>query len=1194
MARWRFWIDRGGTFTDIVGVDPHGALRTDKLLSVNPERYDDAAEEGVRLMLGLSPDDPLPADAIEDIRIGTTIATNALLERKGVKTLLVVNEGFADLLTIGRQTRPRLFDLAIVRPDPVHGEVMTVAARLDADGHVIRPLDEFTIRDRLAAAKAKGAEACAIVLMHACVNPEHEQRVAALAREAGFTHVSVSHETSPVASLVGRAGTTVADAYLAPVLDTYVSAAQRRFGGARLRFMQSSGGLADPASFRACNAILSGPAGGVVAGARTALAAGYPDIINFDMGGTSTDVSVHAGVLERTFEAEIAGLELHVPMTAIDTVAAGGGSILRFEDGRFQVGPESAGADPGPACYRRGGPLTVTDANVMVGKLRPERFPSIFGPEGNAPLDIEAVRDGFYTLAAQITRETGRDWSPFEVAEGFLRIAVANMARAIRGVTLDHGRDPADFALQAFGGAAGQHACLVADELGIADVLIHPMAGVLSALGMGLADQSQIRRVSFGRLLDADGHAAAVTMLHDLVNAASASLDVSNTVSSTVHRTADLRYEGVDTALPVPFGEPEVMRRTFETEHRRRFGFDYPGRAVVIASLAAEAVEAGPAPPDQTRARATPHPQAQTVAIFASGETHRAHLLSRGALAFNEPVDGPAIVCEAGATTIVEPGWGAQLITGGFLRLSRITPRPRAQLDADGPPDPVLLELLASQFMAAAERMGTVLRGASTSVNMKERLDFSCALFNAEGDLVANAPHVPVHLGAMGESVRAVLASRRATLKPGDMIALNNPFNGGTHLPDVTVIAPVFADDGITLRFFIANRGHHSDIGGTRPGSSPPDSTRLEEEGVVIDDFLLCDGGAFRENAFRALLRDAPWPARSPDVNVADIRAQVAANIAGAEEVRALVARHGWPGVAAYMRHVMANGEESVRRVIDRLSDGVFEASLDDGAPLRVAVRVDHAKREAVIDFTGTGPQRPGNFNAPPSVARSAVLYVFRCLVGSDLPLNEGCLRPLRLVVPHGSFLSPSPGAAVVAGNTEVSQTLCNVLLGALGAAAASQGTMNNLLLGDDRVQYYETIGGGSGATADAGGASAVQTHMTNTRITDPEVLEQRLPVRVETFEIRRDSSGAGRHRGGDGAMRRIRALAPLSVSLVSSSRRAGAFGLAGGQAGLPGDQWIERASGVVEHIAGVDGAELQAGDAIVVATPGGGGFGSA
>ncbi len=1198
-ARWQFWIDRGGTFTDIIARDPAGRIEAHKLLSENPSRYADAAIAGIKEILGLAPDAPIPPGLIEAVKMGTTVATNALLERKGERTLLVVNRGFADLLRIGNQARPHLFDLAITRPSMLYEQVLEIGGRMGVDGAEIEPLDEAAASAGLARARAAGIGACAIVLMHAWKYPVHEQRLAELARAAGFGQVSASHAVSPLLRIVPRGDTSVVDAYLSPILRRYVDHVAGELAGVRLYFMQSHGGLVDAARFQGKDAILSGPAGGIVGAARTAAMAGFERIIGFDMGGTSTDVALYAGAFERAFETEVAGVRLRAPMMAIHTVAAGGGSILHFDGARFRVGPDSAGARPGPACYRNGGPLTVTDANLCVGKIQPRHFPAIFGPEGNEPLDADAVRSGFAALARRIEAATGERRDPRQVAEGFLRIAVANMANAIKQVSVRKGHDAQGFALACFGGAGGQHACLVADELGMQTVFIHRYAGVLSAYGMGLADQTVLREQAVEIPFGAAALPALTTLADRLTAEARAALaaqmtgDAADPGRVRVHCRVHLRYDGTDAALAVDLGSAAEMAAAFTAAHRARFGFATEDRALVAETVAVEAIAAGEA---VSEARLSPREAGapaliDRVSLWSEGAAHQAPVFDRQALRALDRIAGPALICEANATTMVEPGWTAEVTAQDHLLLRRTTPRARPAAIGAEKADPVLLELFNNLFMSVAEQAGAVLQNTAMSVNIKERLDFSCALFDATGALVANAPHVPVHLGAMGESVRTVIERRGQALKPGDVVVLNNPFNGGTHLPDITVITPVFDEMGRQIRFFVGSRGHHADIGGTTPGSTPPDSATLEEEGVVIDDFLLMDGGIFREAPFRALLAQARYPARSPDVNIADIKAQIAANEAAVVELHRVVGQFGWDAVAVYMRHVMSNAEESVRRVIARIGDGNFHYRMDDGSDLRVAVSIDHANRAALVDFTGTGPQHPGNFNAPPAVTRAVVLYVFRCLVGDDIPLNDGCLKPLRLVIPPGTFLSPGPGAAVVAGNTEVSQAVCNALFGALGTMACSQATMNNVLFGDATHQYYETICGGTGAGPAFDGCSAIQTHMTNTRMTDPEVLELRYPVRLETFTIRRGSGGAGRHRGGDGAVRRIRFLAPMTIVVVASRRIVPPFGLAGGEDGAPGRQWVERAAGGIDILTGTDRAELVPGDVFVIETPGGGGY---
>ena len=1197
MNPWQFWIDRGGTFTDIVARDAAGGMVTRKLLSENPGQYEDAAIAGIRDILGLGPDAPIPPGAIDQVRMGTTVATNALLERRGTPVLLVINEGLGDLLAIGNQARPRLFDLDIRLPEVLYADALEVTGRIGADGAEVAPLDEPAILAALKTARDGGLDAVAIALMHAWAFPDHERRVAALAAEAGFTQISTSHETGALLRLVPRGQTTVADAYLSPVLRRYVDRVARALPDVPLFFMQSHGGLARADRFAGKDAILSGPAGGIVGAARTAAGAGFDRVIGFDMGGTSTDVALYAGQFERATETEIAGVRLRVPMMAIHTVAAGGGSRLGFDGARLMAGPGSAGAHPGPLCYRQGGPLTVTDANLLLGKIQPAHFPAIFGPGGDQPLDAQAVRQAFDTLASEVSAATGQARTPEALAEGFVRIAVGHMAGAIREITLRRGHDAASFTLACFGGAGGQHACMVADALGMTRIFIHPLAGVLSAYGMGLADQSVIRTQAMERTLEPALLPEIDALRARLEHEARAELAGQGAEDEAVQVTVtvELRLSGTDAPLPVALAALPAMHADFARQHQARFGFRAPDRPLIVEAIAVEAV-APAAPPEEPvlppRSPGETLAPVDRVAIFSGGRTHRAPVYDRGDLRAGDGIAGPALIREANATTMIEPHWTARMTAANGMVLDRAEGAAVLADDADtARADPVLLELFRNLFMSVAEQAGVVLQNASLSVNIKERLDFSCAIFDAAGRLIANAPHVPVHLGAMGESVRHVIARRGATLRPGDVVALNNPFAGGTHLPDVTVITPIFDETRTEIRFFTANRGHHADIGGTTPGSTPPDSRTLDEEGVIIDDFLLVEQGEFREQAFRDLLGGARYPARSPDTNVADIAAQIASNEAASREMARIQRDWGWPRVRAYMDHLRAHAAESVRRVIDRLQDGAFALTMDDGAPLRVAVKVDRARRRATIDFAGTGPQSVGNFNAPPAVTCAVVLYVFRCLIGEDIPLNDGCLEPLDILIPAGSFLAPAPGAAVVAGNTEVSQAVCNTLFGALGACASAQATMNNLLFGDERRQYYETICGGVGAGPGFDGAATVQSHMTNTRMTDPEVLERRYPVRVEAFARRPGSGGAGQWRGGDGAIRRLRFLEPMTAVIVASRRHEGPFGLAGGEAGEVGRQWIER-DGDIIPMGGRDRRDLRAGDVLGIATPGGGGYG--
>jgi 5-oxoprolinase (ATP-hydrolysing) len=1207
--RWQFWIDRGGTFTDIVARRPDGSLATAKLLSEDPAHYPDAAVEGIRRLLGLGLDEEISPDRVACVKMGTTVATNALLERKGERTVLVITRGFRDALRIGYQERPRLFDRHIVLPELLHERVIEADERLDAHGAEVEPLAAEPLRAALAEAFAAGIRACAVVFVHGYRFPAHEREAAALARAAGFTQVSVSHQVSPLVKLVSRGDTTVVDAYLSPILRRYVAQVEARLSGVPLHFMQSSGGLTRADRFQGKDAILSGPAGGIVGMVRTARAAGYDKVIGFDMGGTSTDVSHHAGELERAFETQVAGVRLRAPMIRIHTVAAGGGSILRFDGARLRVGPESAGASPGPACYRRGGPLTVTDANVLLGKIQPGFFPPVFGPGADQPLDDGVVRRRFAALAAEVGGATGRAVTPEGLAEGFLHIAVAGMANAVKKISVARGHDVTGYTLQCFGGAGGQHACLVADALGMRRVLVHPLAGVLSAYGMGLADQAALREAALEVPLDEAGIAAAGEALGRLGREARAEIEAQGFTPAAVRviERLQVRYQGTDTALPVPSGDVAAVRAAFEEAYRRRFAFLLPDRPLVVESVLCEAigpgealVEApGPAPAHRPGADTTVRMVCQ--GAFRDAPLYRRERLGRGAF-----IEGPAIVAEANATTVVEPGWQAEVTPLDHLVLTRVTPLP-ARRAAGTDVDPVLLEVFNNRFMNLAEQMGLCLQNTAHSVNIKERLDFSCALFDGEGSLIANAPHMPVHLGSMSESIKTVIA-RNPGMRPGDVFVLNDPYHGGTHLPDVTVVTPVWDDAGLRVLFHVASRGHHADLGGVTPGSMPPFSRTIAEEGVLLDNETLVSAGRLRESELRARLGEGPYPARNPDQNLADLRAQLAANEKGREELRALVEEVGLPTVQAYMGHVQDNAAESVRAALARLDpaliqDGRFTLELDDGAKIAVAVRIDRQARSAVVDFTGTSAQAESNFNAPRAVTMAAVLYVFRTLVDDDIPLNAGCLRPIEIVIPAGSMLDPRPPAAVVAGNVEVSTCVTSALYGALGVLAGAQPTMNNFTFGDARHQYYETISGGSGAGVELGpggaargfdGTAVVQTHMTNSRLTDPEILELRFPVRLERYEIRRGSGGAGRFSGGDGGTRVVRFLAPMSASILSNGRRVPAFGLAGGSPGAPGRNYVLRADGTREDLGHLGSVAMGEGDRFVVETPGGGGYGRA
>ncbi|NRA07303.1 MAG: hydantoinase B/oxoprolinase family protein [Myxococcales bacterium] len=1196
-TRWQFWIDRGGTFTDVVARSPEGVLHTRKLLSEDPQRYPDAALHGIRSLLDLPADAEIPRDRIDAVKMGTTVATNALLERRGERSLLVITRGFGDALRIGYQDRPDLFARHIVLPPLLHEEVIEADERMDVEGSVVRSLDSAALREDLQGAFARGFRAVAIVFLHAYRHPKHERIAARLAREVGFTQVSASHEVSPLQKLVGRGDTTVVDAYLSPILRRHVEEISRAVGGSRLMFMQSSGGLTDARRFKGKDSILSGPAGGIVGAVRTAARAGFGKLISFDMGGTSTDVAHYDGEFERSFETRVAGVRMRAPMLQIHTVAAGGGSILRFDGSRYRVGPRSAGAQPGPTAYRRGGPLTVTDCNLMLGRISAAHFPRVFGPDADQPLDRDSVEARFEALAREIENATGDTRSPVQVAEGFRRIAVENMANAIVKISTQRGYDVTEYTLCCFGGAGGQHACDIADTLGMERIFLHPLAGVLSAYGMGLADSSALRERQIGRPLEealAPVLDEAIGELEEATRTDLAEQGIADTRMS-FHPRLLLRYEGSDSSLPVAFASVRAMRETFDAEHRKRFGFATPERGVVAEALSLEAVGGGG--DAQEAALHTPPTQpakpVDRVRFHGPDGWCEAPLYERASLAAGQTIDGPAIVVEATATTVIERGWRGELMPEGQLLLARYRPRPRGE-SVGTSADPVMLEVMNNLFMSVAEQMGVTLAQTAYSVNIKERLDFSCAIFDPAGNLVANAPHLPVHLGSMGESVKAVIRGNAGRLRPGDVHVTNDPYNGGTHLPDVTVITPVFDRQERDVLFYVGARGHHADIGGRTPGSSPPDSVNIHEEGVVIDDFLLVEGGRLREAEIREVLGTGPYPCRNPDQNIADLRAQIAANETGVREVWRMLDHFGIETVQAYMRHVQHNAEEQVRALIGALEDGEFSYPLDNGGRIRVAIRVDRKRREAQVDFRGSSAQVEGNFNAPHAVCKAAVLYVFRTLLDDEIPLNEGCLRPLKLIVPPRSILDPEPPAAVIAGNTEISQGITDALYAALGVMAASQGTMNNFVYGNEELQNYETLCGGTGAGPDHPGASAVHSHMTNTRMTDPEVLEERFPVRVEEFSIRRGSGGRGRMPGGDGALRRLRFLEPMLATILSSRRTLPPHGLAGGEAGLPGRNYVERANGRVEELAGCAQIQLQAGDVFVIETPGGGGFGAA
>ena len=1223
--RWQFWIDRGGTFTDIVAKRPDGQFVIHKLLSENPEHDQDAPVQGIRELMGIPSDVLLSSEEIEVVKMGTTVATNALLERKGDRTVVVITKGFRDALRIGYQNRPYIFARNIILSEMIYERVIEVEERYDAQGRELTPVNVEQVRQDLQDAHDEGIRSCAIVLMHGYRYPEHEQEIATIARELNFSQVSVSHEVNPVMKLVSRGDTTVVDAYLSPILRGYVEQVSSQLSGylpnsnqeeslpVKLMFMQSNGGLADAQMFQGKDSILSGPAGGIVGAVKTSEIAGFPKIISFDMGGTSTDIAHYGGEYERTLETDISGVRLRTPMMSIHTVAAGGGSIVQFDGTRYRVGPESAGANPGPAAYGRGGSLTVTDCNVMVGKLQPEFFPKVFGANADSPLNAEVVREQF----SQLTAEISDNRAPEEVAAGFLAIAVEKMANAIKKISLERGYDVSQYTLCCFGGAGGQHACLIADALGIERVLIHPYAGVLSAYGIGLADIRVLREKAVEANLSEGLLPELEQRLAELEREEKGELNRENakdTEEIEVLKRVHLRYEGTDSPLIVDFDDVAGMRWQFEAAHRQRYGFIAEEKALIVEAVSVELVAQTETPEEATverRSDEPPQPVA-TVPMYAADVWHDTPVFPREDLQPGDRIASPAIVIEATGTNVIEPGWQAEVTQHNHLILQWQEIREAEKKEdagtregSDTPhsslltphsnhlqPDPVMLEIFNNLFSSIAEQMGTTLQNTSYSVNIKERLDFSCAIFNQQGQLVANAPHIPVHLGSMSESVRSLIEVRGDALQSGDVYVLNNPYNGGTHLPDVTVITPVFADFSYPPIFYVASRGHHADIGGVTPGSMPPGSTTIDEEGILLDNFQLIEQGHFREKELLDVLGAGKYPVRNTTQNLADLKAQIAANEKGVQELHRMVEQFGLETVQAYMGHVQDNAEESVRRVIDAINDGSFTCELDTGGQVHVEITIHRESRSVQIDFTGTSAQQSSNFNAPAAVCKAAVLYVFRTLVDDNIPLNGGCLKPLEIIIPEGCMLNPQPPAAVVAGNVETSQIITDTLYGALGVMAASQGTMNNFTFGNERYQYYETICGGSGAGANFDGTDAVQTHMTNSRLTDPEVLEWRFPVLLESFGIRPNSGGKGHHCGGKGVIRRIRFLEPMTAGILSGRRRIPPFGLQGGEAGAVGCNYVERCNSSVEELDSTAVVEMNAGDAFVIETPGGGGYG--
>ena len=1219
---WEFWIDRGGTFTDIVAKRPDGKLVIHKVLSENPDRYSDAPCQGIREILGIPTDEPIPGELISAVKMGTTVATNALLERKGDRTVLVITQGFRDALRIGYQNRPDIFAREIVLPEMLYEQAIEVAERYNAHGEELQPVNEAPLIAQLQQAYNSGIRSCAIALMHGYRYPKHEQQIAEIARKIGFTQISVSHQVSPLMKLVSRGDTTVVDAYLSPILRRYVdrvagqlSDNQSQQSAPTLMFMQSNGGLTDAQKFQGKDSILSGPAGGIVGAVQTSKMAGFDKIITFDMGGTSTDVAHYNGEYEREFETEIAGVRLRTPMMSINTVAAGGGSILFFDGSRYRVGPESAGANPGPACYRQNGPLTVTDCNVMLGKIQPQFFPKVFGKNGDLPLDGEIVRQKFHQLTTEINAKTGSNSTPEQVAAGFLAIAVENMANAIKKISLQRGYDVSEYTLCCFGGAGGQHACQIAETLGMKQVFIHPYAGVLSAFGMGLADVRVIQQ----RAIEAPLSPELLSKLQQIFTELAAKgkqeiankdiSDLTENQDCQVFPKAQLKYQGTDSSLIVDFTENvATMQAEFAAAHQQRYGFIQPEKALIVEAVSVEVVQIMDSPEDPIIYRHSPEPPSPiaTVQMYVGDRWQETPVFQRDMLQPGDIITGPGIIIEATGTNAIAPNWQAKITEKNHLILTKQTaisssPVSPKTTHITAKPDPVMLEIFNNLFRAIAEQMGITLQNTASSVNIKERLDFSCAIFDQNGQLVANAPHIPVHLGSMSESVQALIKDKNNTLQPGDVYISNNPYNGGTHLPDITVITPVFisessqksaAPSGAAPIFYLASRGHHADIGGITPGSMPPNSTSVEQEGILFDNFQLVFRGKFQENELLEKLNSSPYAARNPAQNIADLQAQIAANKRGIQEIENMVNHFGLETVQAYMGYVQNNAEESVRRVINVLKDGEFTYLMDAGGTIQVKVTLDKTNRSAKIDFTGTSPQQNSNFNAPAAVCKAAVLYVFRTLVDDNIPLNAGCMKPLEIIIPEGCMLNPQYPAAVVAGNVETSQAIVDALYGALGVMAASQGTMNNFTFGNEKYQYYETICGGSGAGQTFNGTDAVHTHMTNSRLTDPEVLEWRFPVILESFAIRENSGGKGQYRGGNGVIRCLRFQEQMTAGILSNHRLISPFGLNGGSDGALGKNYVQRRDGTVEQLDSTGAVEMYPGDMFIIETPGGGGYG--
>ena len=1186
-AKWQFWIDRGGTFTDVIALDPKGEIKTAKLLSENADQYADAALEAIRALMETPPDQAIDHKAIKSVKMGTTVATNALLERKGERTLLVITKGFRDALKIGYQARPRLFDLNVILPEQLYEKVLEVDERIGARGEIITALDLTSLEKPMNRAFASGITSIAIVTIHGYRYPDHEKKIAALAQQIGFSQISTSHQTSPLMKLIGRGDTTVVDAYLSPILRRYIDRVQKELEGVPLYFMQSNGGLASADHFQGKDAILSGPAGGIVGAVKTAALSGYSKIIGFDMGGTSTDVSHYDGNYERNYETVIAGIRMRTPMMNIHTVAAGGGSILSFDQNRFRVGPHSAGANPGPACYRAGGPLTVTDCNLLLGFINPKFFPRTFGNNADRPLDKKIVKEKFLGLA----KATHGNKSPEEIAEGFLDIAIENMAGAIKKISTEKGYDVRDYTLVSFGGAGGQHACKIADKLGIKKIFLHPFAGILSAFGMGLADLRSIKERTIEKSLCSDNEAEFEKITIALTDKAEAALESQNITEINFQKKLHIKYSGSDSTLEIDIESVSDMTQKFEKLHKQHFGFISPDRELIVEKIHVEAYGGGVEVSVDKPKTINKH-EISATKLYREGKWCRASVIHRNDLSATiKNLTGPAIIREDHGNNFLEKGWQASCDQNNNLIFDRIE-KPDRHFAIGTEVDPVQLEIFNNLFMSIAEQMGAVLENVAHSVNMKERLDFSCALFDKSGNLVANAPHMPVHLGSMGKSIKTIIDNRAGTMKKADVYMLNDPYNGGTHLPDMTVISPWFERDADEPGYYVATRGHHADVGGITPGSMPPMSKNIHEEGILFDDFLLAEKGKFKEQALFAALTSGKYPARNPAQNIADLKGQIAANEKGLHELDHITRHYGTKTVTAYMGHVQDNAEEAVRRVINTLSDATFDYPLDNGAHIRGKLVVDHNSRSAKLDFTGTSPELSSNFNAPLAICHAAVIYVFRCLVDDDIPLNQGCLIPVDIIVPEKSFLNPSFPSAVVAGNVETSQAIVNALFLAFGAMAASQGTMNNFTFGDDDIQYYETIAGGMGATAKGDGASAIQSHMTNSRLTDPEVLEWRYPVILKEFKIRENSGGHGTFKGGDGVERRIQFLKPMQAAIISNNRINPPLGLMGGDDGSRGENWLQRSDRKIEILDSAAGTTVKEGDIFIIKTPGGGGYG--